>query len=1044
MEAMEKHDAIQSFNLKSMSGSLNDISIAADGEDAFSQSHRAMSQATTFATQFSATSNMSFNKLLVNFQPNSLIHKEMLAILAALTEIIKEKGGSETNTEYFLALMETIENVKENSELQASLALLNMGIKSVSEPVLRKKFNETAEVLLNLIVRFAQGEGNVLKSIISCLSVVLRAQEYASWKLSSTMKFFDAILTFTTHTKPKIRKAAQHAVGSILFGSCFMLPPKKEEGVEEKPAPKIIHPGASRVAKFCIDKFKPEIINNNQTLLLHVLSMLQTVLSSFQRDDIKSISEHLLSIMTSGNILVRTNCFQTFHALFSSKSENLTAQLVGRLISALYEYRPNRSDFRQILAWITVMKAAHVKLFSLDRDACIQALPQFFDICVNDIWLSDSAEVVAGTSNSLKEILEECLKPLEEAPMFYFATFKKIISMLTKALTAPFGASSNHILVICGVLFEALGRHCGEELEEAMTILGQRYDDQSAQRVHIEHAIFAAISSIEISRVLKCIPLTDAQGTMSVKRSWLLPLLREGLQNSSIEYFNGSIIKLAYDCYTKWQKFKESDKKAEAHIYELLCCQLWGLFPGFCRKPKDLHNFKLIARTLGDVLNKNPDLRPPILDGFKELLSNLESDEEKEILAKYSENYLTRFFNIYTSKPNTSYERETRTLTFEVTQLYLKITPKPTLDKLFTNATQQMSSKVPGSFVYDSIFDIVESLALFQSCEKLTELYRSYIVATLVKDKKVKDGSSVDLKQDNNIRRRLKKAYKLLQDLMSAENEGCIEFVAAEINNIEKILTSSSYKVIEGTQVMRLACINLLLEKKQEVIDVTSSKMIKIAISEALAGFNNEAVIKDGIAYNLLRTVAKIFNDNEKLSEFVDSIMVGLVGSDHQLISNTIFALKFTLQEFGEHMSIDTLKFMLDQVLEFLVSSQRNEANASLYFIAAFVKLLPAAFVANHLSLIMKAISLMADDCRRHSRQVMGYLMKKLCKRFTPEEIIKLVPGTDEVLHKRLKVIRKQMSKAKRNQLDQNKNRSKKDEDSDDDDLLNVEKKSVT
>jgi ribosomal RNA-processing protein 12 len=134
---------------------LNDISI--DNEDGFSQ--QAMSQATTFASQFSATSNMSFNKLLVNFQPNSQMHKEMLTILAALTEIIKEKGGSETYTEYFLALMETIENVKENAELQATLAFLNMGIKSVPQAVLRKKFNETAEVLLNLFARFAETEG---------------------------------------------------------------------------------------------------------------------------------------------------------------------------------------------------------------------------------------------------------------------------------------------------------------------------------------------------------------------------------------------------------------------------------------------------------------------------------------------------------------------------------------------------------------------------------------------------------------------------------------------------------------------------------------------------------------------------------------------------------------------------------------------------------------------------------------------------------------------------------------------------------------------
>lgn len=1060
MEDVEKHDAIESFKMprqqdpmSALSGSLKDFSIKDD--DAFSFSHRSMSQATTFASQFTATSNVSFNKLIMNFQPNSLMHKEMIAILSALTEIIKEKGGNETNTEYFLALMETIENVKEDSDLHAALMLLNMGIKSVPEAVLRKKFNETAEVLLNLIARFVEKDNNILKIIISCLSVVLRAQEYSQWKLSSTTKFFDAILTFVTHTKPKIRKSAQHAVASILIGSCFMLPPKKmddqDDEVLSNEPPKIIHPAASRVAKFCVEQFKPEIINNNQTLLLHILTLLQSIMPSFNRDDIKIIAEHLLSIMTSGNILVRTSCFQTFFSLFDSKTNNnnMTSQIVGKLISALYEYRPDRLDFKQVLAWITVMKAAHIKLYSLNSNECIQAAPKFFEIAVNDLWLSDRNEVVSGTSNALKEILEECIKPIcssDEAPTAICgSSIRKIITLLTKALTAPFGATSNHILIICGILFESVGKHFGSELEEALTTLGARYDDQSSQRVHIEHAVHSAISSIDTERVLKCIPLTDVNGNMSVKRSWILPLLREGLQNSSIEYFHRNIIKLAYECYTKWQKFKETDKKAEAHIYELLCCQLWGLFPGFCRRPNDLHNFKLIARTLGDVLNKNPDLRAPILDGFKELLENFEKDEDKQILARYSENYLTRFFNIYISKPATSYEREIRESTFEVLKLYLKITPKETLDKLFDDAIKQMSSKAPGSHAYDSLFDIVEALALYQTCDKITELYKSYIVTTLIKDKKdvevTEEGKKK--KKDINLRRRLKKSYKLLQDLLQSENDGCIDFVAAEINNIEKILSTTTYKVIEGTQVSRLSCINLVLEKK-ESIDI-NNKILKIAISEALAGFNNEAVIKDGIAYNLIRTIGKIYQENEKINEFVDNVMVGLVGKDHQLISNTIFSLKFILQEFAESMSIETIKFMLDQVLEFTVSNQRNEANASLYFLATFTKLLPSAFVATHLGIIMKAITLMVDDCRRHSRQVLGYLLKKLCKRYTAEEIIKLVPGTDESLHKRLKVIKKQMARAKRNQLDQMRNKSKKNEEDDsDDEILNIEKKTQT
>lgn len=455
--------------------------------------------------------------------------------------------------------------------------------------------------------------------------------------------------------------------------------------------------------------------------------------------------------MTSGNILVRTNCFQTFHTLFSNqRSHNLSAQLVGRLVSALYEYRPDRSDLRQILAWITVMKQAHIKLGKLNEQICVQALPRFFETCINDLWLSDKIEVVSGTSNAMKELLEECLKPIcggEVKPdPDHSASIKKIIKTLTKALAAPFGATSTHILVICSVAFESMGRHFGEDLEEALTILGMRYDDQSAQRVHIEHAVFAAIASMDTEQVLKCIPLTEANGSMSVKRSWILPLLREGLQNASLEFFNQHIIKLAYQCYTKWQTLKDTDRKSEAHIHELLCCQLWGLFPGFCRRPRDLHNFKLIAKTLGTVLNENPDLRPAVLDGFKEILSNIEQDEDKEVFAKYAQNYMTRFFNIYTKKPSTSYENETRVAAFEVAKLYLKLTPKEVMNSLFESAVEQMNAKPAGSFMYDMLFDIVEAMTLFQSSDKIEELFKNYIVGTLVKDKKEKQEENAKLK----------------------------------------------------------------------------------------------------------------------------------------------------------------------------------------------------------------------------------------------------------------------------------------------------------
>jgi ribosomal RNA-processing protein 12 len=750
--------------------------------------------------------------------------------------------------------------------------------------------------------------------------------------------------------------------------------------------------------------------------------------------------------MTSGNIMIRTNCLQAFHALFSSKTHNLTSQLVGRLISALYEYRPDRSDFRQVLAWLTVMKQAHLKIFELDSNLCIMALPKYFEVCINDLWLSESIEVVSGASNSMKEILEECVKPIcseENSPIEnHCIALRKVVSTMTAVLSAPFGATSTHILVIIAVAFEAMGKHLEEDLKEALKILGMRYDDGSAQRIHIEHAVFSAISTMDIEVVLDCIPLTDATGTVSVKRSWILPLLREGLHNANLEFFGQKIMKLAYQCYTKWQTFKQNEKKSEAHIYELLCCQLWGLFPGFCRKPKDLHNFKTIAKALGTVLNENPDLRPPVLDGFKELLSNLETEDEKAIFAKYAQNYMTRFFNIYTTKPATTYENEIRQSAFEVAKLYLAITPKEVLNSLFENAIKEMNSKSPGSFIYDTLFDIVEAMTLFQSQDKIEELFNNYIVNTLIKDKKEKKEENKKLK-DQSLRRRLKKAYKLLQDILSSENPGCIDFISSNLENIEKILSTTTYKVVEGTQVMRLSCFNSLMDKKASIS--MKEKIVKIAMSEALASFNNEAVAKDGIAYNVLTTAAEVYDNAGKLGDFINEIMAGLVSDDQQLVSNTIIALKFIIQEFGLKLNVETVKFLLEQILEFVVSNKRNEASSSLQFLVVFVKTYPSDFVATFLGIIMKSINLMLPDTRRHSRLLLSFLLKKLCKKFTPEEVIQHVPGNDEMLHKKLRNIKKEINRAKRNRLESEKKKKSKDtEDSDEEELLNIQKKSMT
>lgn len=180
MEAVHKHEQRQAYNAETttvndVAGSLMSFKLNDDGDDddeGMSGTGTAPTGTAqtfkTFASNYSSCSNMSFKKLLTGFRASSDLHKEMLAILSALTEIIREKGGGETSTEYFLLLMEQIEAAKEERDIVAGVSLLSMGIKSVPAPVLRRRFAQTAATMQALLQRFVESTN---QSVIRYVSV---------------------------------------------------------------------------------------------------------------------------------------------------------------------------------------------------------------------------------------------------------------------------------------------------------------------------------------------------------------------------------------------------------------------------------------------------------------------------------------------------------------------------------------------------------------------------------------------------------------------------------------------------------------------------------------------------------------------------------------------------------------------------------------------------------------------------------------------------------------------------------------------------------
>lgn len=97
---MRKHDAVQSFVLPKPQS----VKMEADSESSIG-TQTTYQTMQSFASEWTDCSNMSYNRFLNVFRSDSALHKEMLAILAAVTEVIKENNGNESSTEYFCALV---------------------------------------------------------------------------------------------------------------------------------------------------------------------------------------------------------------------------------------------------------------------------------------------------------------------------------------------------------------------------------------------------------------------------------------------------------------------------------------------------------------------------------------------------------------------------------------------------------------------------------------------------------------------------------------------------------------------------------------------------------------------------------------------------------------------------------------------------------------------------------------------------------------------------------------------------------------------------
>ncbi|KAG6795184.1 RRP12-like protein [Apis mellifera caucasica] len=934
--------------------------------------------ADTFATNYSNCSNVSFSRFLNHFQSNSVLHKEMLAVLSAVAEVIKQNGGNESSTEYFAALMSTLEAIESETSIAATLSLLGMGLKTVPKNVLNIQFGAASKIFLDILVKHATSdEFLILRHCIHCLCLLLRVLEPAAWSNSSTIQVLESVLSFVVYCKPKVRKSAQHGICAILKGSDIM----------KADNPPQYHPATPYIAKFCISQLQLDSESSGITNVLHILTLLKDIFHHLPTNYVKIISESLLTLMTLKNVLVTSCCLQAFHGLFVSRPPKtiLSTQINGQIITALYDYQPPSSDTQPTLAWLTVMQEAHLNLANISLNLCAVLLPRLFEKCMQ-LWLSDKSKIIAGSSNTVKLLLQDCIGKMcenEETVKNFKDTIDQIIFMMYNALGYQYLEAWYHILHLIALLFQIVGKPKSKQLMDILKRLADLRDSYNfASKNDAEYAIGAAIRTLGPEAVLNLIPLKASDNVINLKRTWLLPLLKDCVIGGSLTFFTETLLPLVSFCE------KKAIEPIGGKTYEFLICQIWAILPSICNNATDVkENFKNIARLLGTTFNEKKELRMSIMSALRRLIMKAVEDDDKEDiseLARFAKNYLPLFLNLYTTKPNGTDEEGQRFATFDTMKVYLTITNKDLIHELFDRALFRLKELNTDDFFKESVHDIIRLLVEYTDIDRLKTFYDICILS---------------IKESSNIKEQ-KKAYRFLEEICGSEKETCKEFVSQYRREIQKLLISSATEVAKPSRGARIRCLIHLIKIHPQL---EKTKFLEAIVPETVVYLKDINLKCRTSAYQLLNAIAEKFLENPThLKDYVNMLIVGL-GGVQKYCAASILALASITYHYNGSLGVDTIKEILEHTCKLVTCPTREIVEAALSYIKVYITVMPSPIVASTLTKLMDAICGMTDDCHRHFRQKVRDILVKLLRKYGMDTISVMIPVSNTILHKRLK-----------------------------------------
>ncbi|KAF2479023.1 NUC173 domain-containing protein [Neohortaea acidophila] len=979
--------------------------------------------------------------------PKQQNQQQTAIVLNAIEETLQTQATDRTPTAYFAALLSLLasqvsseQGIVQKEVAYAIVYLLDLVTSHVPHPLLRSKFPQILASLAPVLTH-PEAEAPLLRASIGCLESLVAAQDSQAWALpqsqTSPRGAVGGLLLLAVDPRPKVRKRAQDAIAHIL-----RTPP---------PSPSLDHPAADMCAESALQglqkaaqeadakrkKQKHKGQQEHDPDLLHALQLVKTVASvqnGWPSKKIDALCEVLLSISKSTNEFLTVAAFEVFELIFSGLADEVSSGKLARLLDAITELQPSRSDSQLLPPWVAVLSRGYDVSAQIEPEQTFQKLPTLIRD-ISSLLSSSSHNIRISASECLISLLNTCIPDavILEPSIMDDKLLEDIAQTLQDLLTVKYQSAWMEVFNVLSAAFSVLKWRSYPLLSGIVKSIGDlRSNDSFAGKKQADGVLGAALLAAGPDNVLSILPLNLAK-RRDTGRAWLLPLMRDSVSNTRLAHFKFELVPLSELMFQRVLNHGDAERTIDIKIYETIVAQIWACLPGYCQLPIDLQDAfdQGFAELLSNLLYQQPHLRTDICKALQYLVDTnqaivgLEQDEnlvqqgrvskaeaQKNLqhLAGFAANILAVLFNVYSQTlPHN------RGNLLQCINAYLSITPEQELMETFQRvatmlesslaeppaaetpkqqpSSEQSKMKMPPTS--HTLMDLIITMSIYLPRESFGALFN--MAANIVR------------KQDDA--QLQKKAYKLIPRLSDSE----IGRQALEDRNVElqALLLASGEMAAAPAKRDRLDSIARVVP----FLPTSDLHFIPAILSEVVISAKEVNEKARTAAYDLLVLMGEKMSEggavvNAKvphmpsdapsaeasLEEYFTMVSAGLAGSTPHMISASITALTRLLYEFRSRLKDETVTDLVQTMDLFLTSNNREIVQSVLGFVKVSVISLPTDLMLPRLESLITNLIVWSHEHKAHFKAKVKHIFERMIRRFGADVVEKLTPLEDRKL----------------------------------------------